>query len=100
MQTQLLRLLPALLVLAIVCEPALANRLESIGGGLSGSFRMKREFLQTALLVVGSVFLFTALMAVIVPRNNASFLNFANWKASSIVLVVLSAICFGTYFVV
>ena len=84
----------------LLCDPALANKFETIGGGVSGSMRLKREFLQTAFLVGGIGFLVAAALAVIVPHTNAAFLNFANWKASSVVLEILGAVMLVSHFLV
>jgi len=84
-------------VLALLClEPALANKFETIGGGLSGSSGIKREWLQKFFLVVGGLSLLSAILAVVVPHNNALYLNYGNWKRSFVILLVLSAIFFGT----
>jgi hypothetical protein len=44
---------------------------------------------------VGGLSLLIAILAVVVPRNNALFLNFSNWKQSSIVLFIFSAVFFA-----
>lgn len=93
-QTRLTFFLAALLVL---CEPALANKFETIGSGVSGSTIMKREFLQVAFLVGGVLTLIGSVLAVVVPHTNASFLNYANWKASAIVLALMSIGLFTAY---
>ena len=96
MSSQVLRFGLLLGVLAMFCfEPALANKFETIGGGVSGSSGIKREWLQKFFLVVGGISLLSAVLAVVVPHGNALFLNFANWKQSAVVLSILSAACFG-----
>ncbi|WP_164513278.1 hypothetical protein [Thiosocius teredinicola] len=87
-----------MLLLMLLIEPALANKFETIGGGVAGSSGIKREWLQKFFLVAGGISLFGAFLAVVVPRNNALFLNFRNWKASAAVLTVLSIIFFGAAF--
>ncbi len=87
--------LPILLLLAglaLLVEPALANKFETISGGVNGSFRLKREFVQTGLLAGGGGFLLGALLAVVIPRTNAAFLNFANWRNSAIVMGVIGVL--------
>jgi len=97
MKGSVLRLGLSLGVLALLClEPALANKFETIGGGLSGSSGIKREWLQKFFLVVGGLSLLSAILAVVVPHNNALYLNYGNWKRSFVILLVLSAIFFGT----
>ncbi len=88
----------SVLLLLLITEPALANKFETIGGGVAGSSGIKREWLQKFFLVAGGISLFGAFLAVVVPRKNALFLNFRNWKASAAVLTVLSIIFFGAAF--
>ena len=83
-----------LIVLLILVEPAMANKFETIGGGVAGSSGIKREWLQNFFLVVGGLSLLSALLAVFVPHNNALYLNFDNWKRSAIVLSVMAAAFF------
>lgn len=86
----------ALGILALLCvEPTLANKFETIGGGVSGSSGIKRDWLQKFFLVVGGMSLLTAVLALFVPHNNALFLNYGNWKRSFIILLVLSIVFFG-----
>lgn len=92
-----LRLL-LLSLLPVLFEPAVANKFETIGSGVAGSFRVKAEFMRSALLVGGSLFVFAAILAVVVPHTNAAFLNFSNWKASAIVLTLIGAGLFTGYF--
>jgi hypothetical protein len=86
-------LLAAALVLFI--EPALANKFETIGGGLSGSSGFKREWLQKFFLVVGGASLLGAILAVLVPHGNALFLNYNNWKQSAVMFSILAAAMFA-----
>ena len=90
----LLGLLTAI-VLLVLHEPALANKFETIGGGVSGSRQLKLDWLQNFLYVVSGLCLLGAVLVVVVPRNNASYLNFANWKQSAFVLTVLAAASLG-----
>ncbi len=89
-------LLTALATLFLM-EPALANKFETISGGVNGSFRLKRAFIQDMLLFGGGGFLVAAVMAVVVPRTNAAFLNYANWKASAMVLAVIGSLLLVSY---
>ncbi len=73
-------------------DPALANKFETIGGGVSGSAGIKREWLQMTLVVAGGISLFSAFLAVVLPHSNAAFLNYGNWKQSAIVLSILGVI--------
>lgn len=82
------------IVALLFLEPALANKFETIGGGVSGSSGIKREWLQKFFLVVGGMSLLSALLALIVPHNNALYLNYGNWKRSFFILIILSAVFF------
>jgi hypothetical protein len=93
-------LFPALVVLLLLAEPTLANKFETIGSGVAGSFHIKRESLRTGLLFTGIAFLVGALLAVIVPRNNAAFLNYMNWKASAAGMAFIGVLLLLSYFLV
>jgi hypothetical protein len=80
--------------LALLIEPALANKFETIGGGVSGSSGIKREWLQKFFLVIGGASLLGAVLAVVVPHRNALYLNYNNWKQSAIMLSVLAVVMF------
>ena len=81
-------------------EPALANKFETIGGGVSGSSGIKREWLQKFFFVVGGISLLSAVLALVVPHNNALYLNYGNWKHSSVILFILAAVFVGIAFVI
>ena len=83
----------AMITLLIAVEPALANKFETIGGGVSGSAHLKQEWLKGFLYIVGGLSLLTTALAVFVPHNNALFLNFANWKQSAIVSFLIAVVC-------
>lgn len=90
----------SLLALLLVAEPALANKFETIGSGVAGSFHIKRASLQTGLLITGIAFLVFALLAIVVPRTNSAFLNYLNWKASALVMAAIGSILLVSYFLV
>ena len=90
----LLGLLPLILLWV---EPCVANRFETIGGGLSGSDALKLEWLRNFSLIAGSLCLLGALLAVVVPRRNPLLLNYSNWKSSAAVLGVFGALFFLAY---
>lgn len=83
-----------ILLLLLFLEPALANKFETIGGGVSGSSGIKREWLQNFFLVCGGLSLLGSILSILVPHRNAAFLNFRNWKQSAIVLFVFAAVFF------
>jgi hypothetical protein len=84
------------LLLLLLFEPALANKFETIGGGVSGSSSAKLDWLRGFLYVAGGISLLSSIMAVLVPHNNPLFLNFRNWKQSAAVLLAIAVLCFGT----
>ena len=81
-----------LTVLTAWFEPALANKFETIGGGISGSAGLKLEWLQTFLFIIAGMGALGALLAVVYPRKNALFLNYTNWKKSAIVMGTISGV--------
>jgi len=88
-----------MILLLALCEPVLANKFETIGGGLSGSFRLKRQFVESALLYGGIGFIVGSVLAIVIPHSNAAFLNYANWKTSSIVMGVIGVLLLIAYFI-
>jgi hypothetical protein len=92
--TSTLSIVSAWLVFSLFVEPASANRLEGISGGVSGSGHIKRESLQVIFLVAGGVSLLSAVLAVVVPHRNALFLNYSNWKQSAIFLLIIAIALF------
>jgi hypothetical protein len=88
-------LLLLLLLLLAMAEPALANKFETIGGGVSGSVDIKREWLQALFLIAGGISLLGAILSVLVPHRNALLLNFSTWKQSAAVLTVMGLVFFG-----
>jgi hypothetical protein len=93
--TGMFRALSACLLLGLFVEPVLANKFETISGGVSGSLNIKREWLQAFFLVTGGISLLAAILAVVVPHRNALFLNYANWKQSAIILLVAASAMFA-----
>ena len=74
----------AALAALVALEPALAgNKFETISGGVSGSFRMKREHLEIFFLAFGTVMLISSVLCIVIPRSNAHYLNFSGWKQSA-----------------
>ncbi len=88
-------MIPALLLL-VWFEPALANKFETIGGGVSGSSGVKREWMQGFFLVLGGASLLGTLLTIVVPHRNAAYLNYGNWKQSAAVLLVFAVIFFAS----
>lgn len=91
------RAIPLLIAIALVVavEPVLANKFETIGGGVSGSIQFKRDWLAKFFAIAGGVSLLSAILAVVVPHKNALFLNHANWKRSAVVLLIIAGALFA-----
>ena len=91
----ILHLTPWLFLLGlIVCEPLLANKFETIGGGVQGSTRLKVEYLQVIAYVAGGIFLASGVLAIALHNKNAQTLNYTLWKSSSALFFLLSIGCF------
>ena len=80
--------------LLLFVDPALANKFEKISGGVSGSMHIKREWLYYSLIGAGSVSLVCSILAVVVPHNNALYLNFSNWKLSALMFSLVAGLFF------
>lgn len=85
-------LLSATIALLWLSEPAIANKFETIGGGVSGSSQLKLEWLQGFLFVVGGISLTSSVLAVLVPHDNPLYLNYGNWKKSAIVFAIVGVL--------
>lgn len=78
----------------LIIEPGLAgNRFETISGGVGGSLQVKKDFVQNFLFATAGVFLLGAILAFVMPHQNALMLNYSGWKQSAIFMLVLSVIC-------
>ena len=90
-----LGLLIGLLICALAIEPALANKFETISGGVSGSSRVKQEWVEGFLMVAGGVAMLLAVLALVIPHTNPLFVNYTTWKQSAVVLFVIGVGCLG-----
>ena len=77
-------------------EPALANKFETIGGGVTGSTKMKAEYMKIIAMVVGGTFMMASVLAVVTHNKNAYTLNYTTWRSSAIILFLLSLVSFAT----
>lgn len=73
----------------LFCEPALANKFETIGGGVQGSTKVKIEYLQIIAYVAGSIFIIAGVLAILLHNKNAQTLNYTMWKSSSALFFIL-----------
>lgn len=91
-----LPILPWLLLLALCfSEPSLANKFETIGGGVQGSAKVKVEYLQIITYVAGGIFLIAGVLSILLHDRNAQTLNYTMWKLSSGIFFFLSICCFA-----
>lgn len=91
-------ILGACIVLAL--EPALANKFETISGGVVGSSWLKREWLEKFFWISGGISLAFSVLALIVPHSNPLYMNSRTWKQSSIILAVLAAILLSAAYLI
>ena len=89
-----------MLIVLFFMEPALANKFETIGSGVSGSFEIKREWLRGFFFTIAVFCVIGALLAIFVPHRNALFLNHRNWKASSITMSIFAILFAGFGFAI
>jgi hypothetical protein len=94
MKTSLARLIPLLpwivLLTLCLCEPLLANKFETIGGGVQGQAKMKVEFLRIFAYVAAAIFLIAGVLSIALHDKNAQTLNYTMWKTSSAIFFLLS----------
>jgi len=70
-------------------DPALANKFETIGGGVSGSSALKREHVSIILYAVSGILLTAGIGSFLIPHNNPFKLDYNNWKQSAIFMLVI-----------
>jgi hypothetical protein len=94
MRIALARALPILswLLLAglFFCEPLLANKFETIGGGVQGSTRIKIEYLQIVAYVAAGIFTVAGVLAIVLRNKNAQTLSYTMWKSSATLFFLLA----------
>jgi len=76
-------------------DPVLANKFETIGSGVSGSVKIKVEYLRIISYATAGVMFIAGILAVILRDKNSQALNYTMWKPSAIVFFVLSSITLG-----
>jgi hypothetical protein len=81
--------------LFVVCEPALANKFETIGSGVSGSAQAKRDWLRLLFFIAAGSLALASVLTVVIPHRNPLYLNYRNWKRSALVTGVLAAALAG-----
>jgi preprotein translocase subunit SecG len=79
-----------LFLMLLFAEPLLANKFETIGGGVVGSSQVKAEYLQVIAYVVAGVFFIAGILAIALHNKNAHSLNYTMWKPSAVIFFLLS----------
>jgi hypothetical protein len=79
-----------LIVLMTLSDPILANKFETIGGGVQGTTKVKIEYLQVIAYVASGIFLIAGILAVALHNKNSQTLNYTMWKSSAAMFFLLS----------
>ncbi len=82
----------------IYIEPAVANKFETIGSGVSGSASIKIEYLKIIAFITGIIMFIAGVLTVTTRNKNSLALNHTMWKSSSIIFFILSFVTIGTGF--
>jgi hypothetical protein len=80
----------SLFLTLLFAEPLLANKFETIGGGVVGSSQVKIEYLQVIAYVVSGIFLIAGILAILLHNKNAQTLNYTMWKPSAVIFFLFS----------
>ena len=75
-----------LLLLVWGLEPALANKFETIGGGVSGLSRDKLDLLKQISLYTGSFFVFLGVVALLTRKRFEGFIGYSAGANSEIAI--------------
>lgn len=85
----------SLFLMFLYAGPLLANKFETIGGGVSGSTRVKVEYLQIIAYATGAIFLIAGILAIVLKNKNSQTLNYTMWKPSAVVFFLMSIATFS-----
>jgi hypothetical protein len=85
----------SLFLMLLFAQPLLANKFETIGGGVSGSTQVKVEYLQIIAYITGGIFLIAGILAIVLHDKNAHSLNYTMWKPSAAIFFLLSIASFA-----
>ncbi|MCG7984266.1 MAG: hypothetical protein JAY90_16130 [Candidatus Thiodiazotropha lotti] len=75
--------------LLTLSEPSMANKFETIGGGVQGSTKIKVEYLITIAYVASAIFMIAGILAIALHNRNAQTLNYTMWKSSAAMFFIL-----------
>lgn len=76
-------------------EPALANKFETIGSGVSGSPEIKLEYLRIFMYSVSLIMLAAGALSIMTRDKNTQSLNYTMWRSSSLMFFLLALGSFG-----
>ncbi|MCG8100717.1 MAG: hypothetical protein JAZ05_16650 [Candidatus Thiodiazotropha taylori] len=77
-------------VLLTLSDPSMANKFETIGGGVQGSTKIKVEYLITIAYVASAIFLIAGILAIALHNRNSQTLNYTMGKSSATMFFLLS----------
>jgi uncharacterized integral membrane protein len=80
--------------LLLFTHPLLANKFETIGGGVQGSTRLKIEYMQWIAYAASAIFLVAGVLTILLHNKNALTLNYTMWKSSATLFFLLSISAF------
>ena len=89
-QSTLLLALVLSALLLLLAEPSLANKFETIGSGVSGTAKLKVDYLRIVFYVTSAIMLLAGILSIALRKDNALYLNYTMWKTSSIIFFFLS----------
>jgi hypothetical protein len=93
-------ILTVVTILMVLCDPVLANKFETIGGGVQGSSKLKVEYLQVIAYVTSGIFLTAGVLSIALHNKNAHTLNYTLWKSSAAIFFLLSiGMLFAGYYI-
>ncbi|MES9939392.1 MAG: hypothetical protein ABW104_13020 [Candidatus Thiodiazotropha sp. 6PLUC2] len=78
-----------LFTLLLLSDPLLANKFETIGGGVQGSSKVKIEYLQIIAYVASVIFFVSGILTIALHNKNALTLNYTMWKSSATIFFIL-----------
>ncbi len=95
MKSKLTVMLPWVLFILVftlltLSDPLLANKFETIGGGVQGSTKIKVEYLITIAYVASAIFLIAGILSIALHNRNAQTLSYTMWKSSAAMFFILS----------
>jgi hypothetical protein len=88
--TRFILLVLFITLIGLYVDPAWANKFQTIGSGVSGSSKIKIEYLRISAYVISGLFLASSLLALFTRKRNAHELSYTAGKTSAIVFFLFS----------